>query len=49
LTEIKIRHKFRFINQAPLNESNQDISVNFIEYREEKFDNCQVLEIMNRF
>lgn len=39
LAEIKIRHKFRFINQVPLNESNQDVLINFIEYWEEKFDN----------
>ncbi|KAF5426959.1 hypothetical protein C5S42_06205, partial [Candidatus Methanomarinus sp.] len=25
-------HKFRFINQGPLNASNQDILVNFVEY-----------------
>ncbi|HJH32579.1 MAG TPA: transposase [Methanosarcinaceae archaeon] len=36
-TEIKIKiddivHKFRFINQVPLNASNQDTLVNFVEY-----------------
>jgi len=29
------RHKFRFINQVPLNESRDDVLVNFIEYWEE--------------
>jgi hypothetical protein len=30
----KITHEFRFINQVPLNQSNQDILVNFIAYKE---------------
>jgi len=29
------RHKFRFINQVPLNEAREDVRVNFIEYWEE--------------
>jgi hypothetical protein len=29
-----IIHRFRWINQAPLNESNQDVSVNFLDYWE---------------
>ena len=28
----KINHKFRFLNNVPLNESNQDVRVNFLEY-----------------
>jgi len=40
-TEIECRnddivHKFRFINQVPLNASNQDLLVNFVEYWETK-------------
>ncbi len=36
-TEIKLEkdgtvHQFRFINNVPLNESNQDQLVNFVEY-----------------
>jgi len=34
-------HQFRFINQVPLNESNQDTLVNFLEYREIKGDKIQ--------
>jgi len=30
----RIRHEFRFINGVPLNQSNQDILVNFVEYWE---------------
>lgn len=30
----QITHEFRFINQVPLNQSNQDILVNFIAYKE---------------
>lgn len=42
-TEIEIsgagvKHKFRFINQVPLNQSNQDLLVNFVEYWETKKD-----------
>ena len=29
-----VRHRFRFINDVPLNESNQDLLVNFVEYWE---------------
>ena len=29
-----VRHRFRFINEVPLNESNQDLLVNFLEYWE---------------
>ena len=36
LPDIKIIHKFKFINKVPLNESNQDVLVNFIEYWETK-------------
>jgi len=32
--EQEYRHQFRFINDAPLNESNEDCRVNFIEYTE---------------
>jgi len=28
----EITHRFRFLNDAPLNESNQDVRVNFLEY-----------------
>ena len=34
--EKDIKHKFHFLNQVPLNESNQDVLVNFIKYWEEK-------------
>jgi len=34
----KIIHRYRFINQAPLNESHQDVLVNFLEYWEIKGD-----------
>ena len=34
-------HRFRFINQVPLNESNQDLLVNFIEYWEVKPNKIQ--------
>ena len=30
----KIIHRYRFLNQVPLNESNQDVRVNFLEYWE---------------
>jgi hypothetical protein len=30
-----IKHHFRIMNNAPLNESNQDVRVNFIDYKEE--------------
>jgi len=29
---IGIKHQFRFLNQVPLNKSNQDVLVNFVEY-----------------
>jgi len=31
-----VKHRFRFLNQVPLNKSNQDLLVNFIEYWEIK-------------
>jgi hypothetical protein len=31
-----VRHRFRFINDVPLNESNQDLFINFLEYWEIK-------------
>ncbi len=34
-------HRFRFINQVPLNASNQDVLVNFVEYWEIKADKVQ--------
>jgi len=36
-----ITHRFRFLNQVPLNESNQDILVNFLEYWEIAGDKVQ--------
>lgn len=36
-----VTHRFRFINQVPLNASNQDVLVNFIEYWEIKGDKVQ--------
>jgi hypothetical protein len=30
----KVTHRFRFLNQVPLNKSNQDVVVNFLEYWE---------------
>jgi len=33
-----VKHQFRFINQVPLNQSNQDLLVNFVEYWETKKD-----------
>lgn len=36
--EGKIIHRYRFINQVPLNESNQDVRINFVEYWEIKGD-----------
>jgi hypothetical protein len=36
--EGKIVHRYRFINQVPLNESNQDVPVNFLEYQQIKGD-----------
>jgi len=32
--ETGVRHRFRFLNDVPLNESNQDLLVNFLEYWE---------------
>ena len=31
---IGVKHQFRFVNQVPLNQSNQDLLVNFVEYWE---------------
>lgn len=36
-----VTHRFRFINQVPLNASNQDILVNFVEYWEIQKDSVQ--------
>jgi hypothetical protein len=36
-----IRHRFRFVNDVPLNESNADVRVNFIEYWEMGADKVQ--------
>ena len=36
-----IRHRFRFLNDVPLNESNQDLSINFLEYWEIRPDGRQ--------
>jgi hypothetical protein len=41
VTEKGVSHRFRFINQIPLNASNQDVKVNFIEYWEIKGDKVQ--------
>ena len=37
----EVTHRFRFINQVPLNASNQAVVVNFIEYWESKGDKVQ--------
>ena len=34
VVEGKTTHRFHFVNQVPLNESNKDLLVNFLEYRE---------------
>ncbi len=39
--EGKIIHRYRFINQVPLNESNQEVLVNFLEYWEIEGDTVQ--------
>lgn len=36
IKEGETRHRFRFINQIPLNEANPDCLVNFVEYEESK-------------
>jgi hypothetical protein len=41
VTRQGVTHRFRFINQVPLNGSNQDVLVNFIEYWEIKGDKVQ--------
>jgi len=41
VTRQDVIHRFRFINQVPLNASNQDVLVNFIEYWEIKGDKVQ--------
>jgi hypothetical protein len=41
VTRKDVTHRFRFINQVPLNASNQDVLVNFIEYWEIKGDKVQ--------
>ncbi|MBY0307210.1 MAG: hypothetical protein K2Q09_00565 [Phycisphaerales bacterium] len=35
LTKAKLRHRFRYMNDVPLNDSNSDCRVNFLEYWEE--------------
>ena len=34
MDKVGVRHRFRFVNEVPLNESNQDLLVNFLEYWE---------------
>ena len=41
LTSKGVIHRFRFINQVPLNASNQDVLVNFVEYWEIDGDQTQ--------
>jgi hypothetical protein len=41
VTGKEVTHRFRFINQVPLNASHQDVLVNFIEYWEIKGDKVQ--------
>jgi hypothetical protein len=41
VTRQRVTHRFRFINRVPLNASNQDVWVNFIEYWEIKGDKVQ--------
>ena len=36
-----VKHRFRFLNDAPLNASNSDVRVNFLEYWETKADKTQ--------
>ena len=36
-----VRHRFRFLNDVPLNESNQDLWINFLEYWEIQPDGRQ--------
>jgi len=36
-----LAHRFRFVNNVPLNESNKDVRVNFIEYWEMRADKVQ--------
>ena len=38
---IGVKHQFRFLNQVPLNKSNQDVWVNFVEYWEIKGERTQ--------
>jgi hypothetical protein len=38
---IGVKHRFRFLNQVPLNQSNQDVLVNFVEYWEIKGEKTQ--------
>jgi hypothetical protein len=38
---IGVKHQFRFLNQVPLNQSNQDLLVNFVEYWEIKGEKTQ--------
>lgn len=35
ITQGKIRHRFQFVNDAPLNDTNHELRVNFLEYWEE--------------
>jgi len=41
LQEKDVTHRFRFLNDVPLNESNADVRVNFLEYWEIKGDRIQ--------
>jgi len=41
VTDKGVTHRFRFINQIPLNASNQEVLVNFIEYWQIKADKVQ--------
>jgi len=38
---VGVKHKFRFLNQVPLNKSNQDLLVNFVEYWEIRGEKVQ--------
>lgn len=41
IKEGKITHRFRYLNDAPLNETNADVRVNFLEYWEIQGDKAQ--------
>ncbi|MFN8458865.1 MAG: hypothetical protein U0401_30150 [Anaerolineae bacterium] len=42
VTRKGVTHRFRFINQVPLNGCNQDVLVNFVEYWEIKGDKVNI-------